>query len=113
MRKAIAQGTTTFLDQRAIEALLGFELEGAQAGGRLVEVAPLALELTDALSDPLEPAPVLRRSGRVGLQVLADGLDRKSEPPQSLDEDEACPVLIIEDAGARPTRAGAISPLSS
>src|SRR5439155_23896750 len=88
-------------------ALLGLALEGAQAGERLVEVAPLALELADALGDPLEPAPVLRRPGRIGLvqaQVLANGLDRKSEPPQSLDEHEARPVLIIEDASAAHAR---------
>ena len=77
--------------RRAIEALFGVELDGAQPGQGLVEVAPFALELHDALGDPLEPAPVLRRPGRIGLiqvQVFADRVDRKSEPPQSLDEGE-------------------------
>src|SRR5215471_5213861 len=80
------------LDQRAIEALLGVRLEGAQGGQRLVEVAPFVLELPDPLADTLEPAPVLRRPGRVGLvqaEILADRIERKSEPPQALDEDEA------------------------
>ena len=50
----------------------------------LVDIAPLAFELPDALGYPLEPDPVLRRPGRVGLvqaQLLADGLDRKPQPP--------------------------------
>src|SRR5215510_12701114 len=83
-----------FLDQCSIEALLGLALERAQPGQRLVEIAPLALEL----GDPLGPTPVLRRAGDVRLieaQVLADGVDGKSQPPQSLDEDEARSVLII------------------
>src|SRR5262249_42624996 len=82
---------------------LGLELEGAQTGQRFVEVSPLALELLDALGDPLEPQLILRYPGRVGLvqaQVLADFVDRKSEPPQSLDDHEARPILIIEDTGA-------------
>jgi hypothetical protein len=75
------------LKQRAIETLLGIELEGAQAGQRLVEIAPLVLQLPDALGDSLKPAPVLggpRRVGFVQAQVFADGVDRKSETPQSL-----------------------------
>src|SRR5262245_15001784 len=96
-----------FLDQCAIEALLGLALERAQPGQRFVEIAPLALEFADTLGDALESAPVLRRAGRVRLveaEILADGVDGESEPPQSLDEDEARPVLIIEDAGAAHAR---------
>src|SRR5262245_2973499 len=96
-----------FLDERAIEALLGLALKRPQAGQRLVEIAPLLLELADALGDPLEPASVLRRAGGIRLieiQVLADGVDGKSQPPQSLDENEAGPVLIVEDAGAAHAR---------
>ena len=72
-----------FLHQRTIETLVGFGLERTQALQRLVDVAPLVLELADALGDALEPAPVLRGTGDVGFveaQVLADGVDRKSEP---------------------------------
>jgi len=85
------------LDERAIETLLGLALERPQTGQRLVEIAPLALKLADALGDPLKPAPVLRRAGGIRLieiQVLADGVDGKSQPPQSLDENKAGPVLI-------------------
>ena len=95
----------SFLHERAIEAFFGVELEGAQPGQGLVEITPLALELLDALGNPLEPAPVLRHAGRIGLvqvQVFADRVERKSEPPQSLDEGEARAVLIIEDAKSGP-----------
>src|SRR5262249_28641497 len=71
------------------------------------EIAPLALKLADALGDPLKPAPVLRRAGGIRLieiQVLADGVDGKSQPPQSLDENEAGPGLIVENAGGAPPR---------
>ena len=89
--------------------MFGVELDGAQPGQGLVEVAPFALELHDALGDPLEPAPVLRRPGRIGLiqvQVFADRVDRKSEPPQSLDEGEGVRGPVIEDANpARCARA--------
>src|SRR5262249_48795090 len=88
-------------------ALVRPGLARARPGQRLIEIAPLALELADALGDPLEPTPVLRRAGDVRLieaQVLADGVDGKSQPPQSLDEDEARPGLIIEDEGAGHTR---------
>src|SRR5262249_31836669 len=73
----------------------------------LVEVAPLAFELLDAFADPLESASILRRAGRIGLvqaEILADGLDRKPEPSQSLDQDEARAILIVEDAGATHAR---------
>ena len=85
-----ASTSLAFLDQCAIETLLGLALERAQAGQRFVEIAPLALELADALGDALESAPVLRRAGRVRLveaEILADSVDGESEPPQSLDKD--------------------------
>jgi hypothetical protein len=44
----LASLALVFLKQRAIEALLCAQLEGAQAGQRLVEIAPLALELPDS-----------------------------------------------------------------
>src|SRR5262249_15113648 len=78
-------------------------LKDAQAGQRLIEIAPLAFELADALGDALEPAPVLGRAGGVRLvqaQVFADGVDGKSQPPLALDENEAHPVLIIGDPSA-------------
>src|SRR5215831_1122845 len=54
------------------------------------------------------PSPRARaRAGRVGLvqaQILADGVERKSEPPQSLDKHQARPILIIEYAGAAHAR---------
>jgi hypothetical protein len=61
----LASPVLGFLDEGAIEALLGLALEHAQAGHGLVEVVPLFLKFPDALGDSLEPATVLRRPGRV------------------------------------------------
>src|SRR5262249_9907230 len=85
---ALAARALGFVQQRAIEALLGLGLEGTQAGKRLVEITPLVLELADALGNPLEPAAELGRPGFVGLveaQILADRVDGESQPPQPLD----------------------------
>ena len=38
--------------------------------------------------------------GFVEAQVLADGVNRKTQPSQALDENEAGAVLVIEDASA-------------
>src|SRR5262249_33931551 len=76
---------------------------GPKALQCLVDIAPLALELADALDDALEPAPVLGRAGDVGFveaQVLTDGVEREPEPPQALNENEAGPAPGLGHAGA-------------